>query len=467
MLRNVISNLTSSSDTDKQIEFLVLPILFVNQKKILSERLWKTHDKTTIKIHKGKPLRRIYLKPFNILLICLLFYGTKTEAVSYAVQNGPTVFQFQYQMDDYLRFKMTEIRSTMRAFWKKPLHKISLQDILKKSEQGDQTSKLFLIYLYLGKWLKQRYPDYYFPHFKDIKVTQEGMESIRNLFQKMPLPYEWDFIEGWIALFLAKSTLHPQNENASYLKKSFSHFLRAKSGNYREFKLQWAFLVTEMEEPFTGPKTLKEAKDTILILSESDYPYAQYLQGFLALQDNELHTALHWFRKSHKNNFMRKECTILIGLLYLYFEDFPRATPYLNEAVHGYHIESLKPKLMAAYTQQNKKDTALKLAREIAENYTKFPLDAGLTSMEYLSLSLFKGEVIERNLKESYTWLERASRIAEANNTPFTSNHLPALKTQLSQKKQQEARRRALFLYWPARQYSKMEEIHPCYQIFH
>ena len=186
-----------------------------------------------------------------------------------------------------------------------------------------------------------------------------------------------------------------------------------------------------MEEPFTDSKTLKEAKDTILILSESDYPYAQYLQGFMALQDNKLH-ALHWFKKSHKNNFMRKECAILIGLLYIYLEDFPRATPYLNEAVYDYHIESLKPELMTAYTQQDKKDTALKLAREIAEDYTKFPLDNSLTSMAYLSLALFEGEVIERNLKESYTWLERAHHIAKANSAQLnlTSNHLPALKTQ-------------------------------------
>ena len=283
----------------------------------------------------------------------------------------------------------------------------------------------------------------------------------------MPIPYEWDFIKGWMKLFLAESTSHKERKDSLY-KSSFFHFSKAKSGDYREFKFLWAFFVIEVAS-LIDSKTLKEAKDTVRELAQSGYSYAQYLQGFLELKDNNINSALYWFKKSHESHFLQNNCSLLIGLLYFYSGDSSQAIPYLNGAIYNSHYESLKPELMTAYINQNETDSAFKVAKEIAENYTQFPLDISLKSMEFVSLTMFEGSETESNLKESYTWLERARLIIEANGNSikFIPLHLPVLERQLPLSEQQEAKRRARLLYAPAREYSKMDSVSKCYRIFH
>ena len=404
----------------------------------------------------GKPLFSLFLWSG------LLLQWTEANGVKFNFGDKDVRFEVSYQMAAHLHLKMLEIKKTIETTWGQTLNKISLQDILKKSRQGDQNSTLFLTYLYLDKQLKDRNTKSFPSHFEDITLTEEDTRSIRDFLQETPTPYEWEFIEGWTAVFSLQDSLHIKEKRKEYLNKGFSHFLKAGEGKYKEFIFSWAFFIIKTQSSPTAIETLlvQKAKNTVLRLAEKGYPPAQYLQGLMELQNNNIHSALHWLGKASTNNFQKEACSILLGWFYMYVNDSSKAIPYLKTAIYKYNKDALKPKLFFAYINQKQVPEAFRVAKEIAENYTKFSIHMSLMSMNFIISTLFKGEGVERNWIESYTWIERAQIIAADNSRPVQPEeyaHFSDLSNQLSLREKRLARRRARQLYHSARDYSEMD----------
>ena len=271
--------------------------------------------------------------------------------------------------------------------------------------------------------------------------------------------------------FSLNDSFHIPERRDLYLKKSLFHFLIAKEGEYTEFQFLWAFLVVEMREHADfDPFSVKEAEEAVLNLAENGYASAQYLMGVMELKNNQTLSAIEWFQKSYTNNFQENFCVTLIGWLCVDLENFSKAIPYLEEAIYNYHRNPLKPRLMRAYIKQDQMFSAVKVAKEIAENYTKFSLDVSLSSMQFLSFMLFVGQEAEGDLLESYTWWARARQIAEEKNISLTDKygHSANLEKQLSRFEIREAEKRSKRLHEPAKMYSQMEpHLQECEIIYH
>lgn len=411
---------------------------------------------------------------FNFLLwVCLLFYWNESGAIQYNFGNDNIQFDVEYQMDDFLYLKMMEIRGVMESSWGRPFHDLSFKKIFKKAKKkGDKKSRLFLTYLFLDKWLKERYGDTYLSHFEEMELSVKDIQSIRFLLQERTESYEWDFIEGWNAFFSLNDSLHIPERKDLYLRKSLFHFLVAKEGEYTDFQFPWAFLITEMREQADfNTVSIKEAEDAILNLAENDYAPAQYLMGIMELKNKQTLSALEWFKKSYTNDFQESFCAILIGWLYVDLGNFSQAIPYLEEVAYKYHYDFLKPSLMNAYIEQDQMLLAVHAAKEIAENYTNFSLDISLDSMQFLSFMLFANQEAEEDLMESYIWWSRARQISEEKDTPLEDKygHSAALEKQLSFFEIRAAEERSKRLHEPAKMYSQMEtDLHnECEIIYH
>lgn len=398
---------------------------------------------------------------FNFLLCGgLLFQWNKATAIQYTFKNGDTHFDLTHRMDTHLYLSIQEIRNSVEAAWGRPFRTISFKNIFKKAKKGDQKSRLFLTYLYLDKWFEYRYTDSYPSHFEEMELTDEDIKSIRSFFKSMLLPYEWNFIEGWNEFFLLQNNFHIPEKKLPYLQKSLAYFLMAKEGNHQAFQFPWAFLVIEMRDHVVfEDSALKEAESAIFRLAEDGYAPAQHLMGFIELKNNRILSALDWFQKSYDNDFKRDLCSVAIGRSCMDLKRFSEAIPYLKAAVYEYHYELLKPELMRAYMNEDQIPSAFNVAKEIAENYTKFSLDVSLNSMRFLSFILFAGQGTKEDLLESYTWLNRARHIEEENNVSIIPehDHSDALKSTLSLLEQREAERRSKNLHQPAKMYSQMD----------
>ena len=143
---------------------------------------------------------------FNFLLwICLLFHWNESRAIQHDIGNEKVQFDVVYQMDDHLHLSMLEIRNAVEDSWKRPFHALSFKKIFKKARnKGDKKSRLFLTYLFLDKWLKERYGDSYSSHFEEMELSTKDLQSIRSFLQERTVSYEWNFIEGWNAFFFIK-----------------------------------------------------------------------------------------------------------------------------------------------------------------------------------------------------------------------------------------------------------------------
>ena len=209
-----------------------------------------------------------------------------------------------YHMSDYLRFSMERTKNAVETFWNRAFYKIPLSEIFAKSRQGDQVSALFLIYLYLDQWLENRYGEKYASSFSKKKLTDEEMDSIQDFFQEEPIPYEWDFIQGWITFFFLSDSFSTVPLREKFARDSFLLFLRAKEGKYREFAFQWAFFLMEME-PFFNFRDfhLQEAKNIVLTRAQEGYAPAQYLQGVIEWKEGRPQRTVRWLKKAHDGNF--------------------------------------------------------------------------------------------------------------------------------------------------------------------
>ena len=370
-----------------------------------------------------------------------------------------------YHMPDYLHFSMERTKNAVETFWNRAFYKIPLPAVFAKSRQGDQVSTFFLIYLYLDQWLENRYGEKYTSSFSKKKLTDEEVDSIQTFFQEKPVPYEWDFIQGWITFFFLSDSFSTVPLREKFARESFLLFLRAKEGKYREFAFQWAFFLMEME-PFFNFRDfhLQEAKNIVLARAQEGYVPAQYLQGVIEWKEGHPQRTIQWLKKAHDNNFRRNFALANMGLILSGEGDFAKAVPYLKSAIYEYDMEFLKPDLMFAYSQLSERPLAFQVAKEIGENYTRFSPENSLYAMEFLVVALSNGLGTPQDFEEAYVWLERLHYVAGENrilvgvNEEFVVN----LRSQLSPRQIKEAERRALTLYRPAKTYSEMDETNPC-----
>ena len=135
--------------------------------------------------------------------------GTEQKQGQYAFKYVRKRVDLTYQMTDYLHFSMEGTRKSVEIIWKRPFHKIPLEELFKKSRQGNPMGNLFLTYLYLDKRLENRYGEKYASFLAERNLTDEEMDRIQTFLQEKPIPYEWNFIEGWLT-FLSLWIPFPQ-----------------------------------------------------------------------------------------------------------------------------------------------------------------------------------------------------------------------------------------------------------------
>ena len=328
---------------------------------------------------------------------------------------------------------------------------------------------MFLTYLYLEERLKTQYGEKYNPSFSERKLTDKEIESIQVfLLEKRP-SYEWDFIEGWLAFF-SLVNFSSVSGKMKAVKESSERFLKAKEGDSGEFEFQWAFFIVDMDPFFDFEDShVWEARHIILTRAKQGYAPAQYLQGVIEWNNDNSSATIQWLRKAHDQNFRRNFSTAIIGLILFGEEDFKQAVPYLKSAVYEHDIEFLKPDLVFAYLQLSKISLGFQVAKEVGENYTRFPLETGLYTIEFLISSLVNGLGVPQDLEAAYSWIERFRYIAAENNRTMeiNTNFMTYLKKHLSPKKIKEVKIRAAILHQPAKLYSEMDEINTCAQYFH
>ena len=112
---------------------------------------------------------------------------------------------------------------------------------------------------------------------------------------------------------------------------------------------------------------------------------------------------------------------------------------------------------------------AFQEAKEIGENYTRFPPETDLYAIEFLIVSLSHGLGISQNFEEAYLWFKRLLHLMAGNedSIEFNEEFVANLRKQLSPQQIKETERRAAILYLPAKQYSEMDETNACAQFFH
>ena len=412
---------------------------------------------------------------FQILLSVLLLFswtgigqeGEQKQSqgqIQYVFKYKQKRIELVYKMTSYLHFSMERTRNAVETLWGRAFYRIPLSEVFAKSRQGDQISTLFLAYLYLDRQLENRYGEKYVSSFSERKLTDEKIDSIQTFFQERPIPYEWDFIEGWLTFFSLWDFFSVAPMRVMNFKKSSFKFLRAKAG-MREFEFQWAFFVIEMDPFFSFEDShVWEARHIILARAQEGYAPAQYLQGVIEWSKDEADSAVQWLQKAYNNNFRREFASVAIGSISAYAEDFSTAVPYLELAIDEYDAEFLKPDLLSAYVQLPQIPLAFQTAKEIGENYTRFHLEESLNAIEFLVAALLNGWGTPPDIEEGYLWMERFRYIAKKNRNPiaFGEEFVADVKSQLSQKQIAEIERRAAALYLPAKIYSEMDETNPC-----
>ncbi|MCY4512780.1 MAG: hypothetical protein OXB86_03745 [Bdellovibrionales bacterium] len=408
----------------------------------------------------------------KLLIIVFLFSWTATGQLSRHL-NPLSVKKniiLNYPISEYLSFGMQQIQNVFESFWKRPLHEVPLKELLQKSEQGDVVSKLALTYLYLDKELKNQNGKWYAPFFSEKELTEEEFNSIRDFLRESSQPYEWYFIQGWLSYFSFWDRTHEKSERMVNLQKSFVRFLKAKEVRNGEFEFLWASFVIEMESHYNfGDSHIEEAKSIVLDQAKRGYAPAQYLQGIVDWRSGDDQSTLQWLKKAFENNFKRASCSAAIGLIYYAMGDFKGAAPYLELAVHEYGHEYLKPELMVTHYHLDQLSQSFPLAKEIGENYTKFPMEKSMSSIIFLMGFYFDGDGTEQDMERVYLWMKRLFYINQENGTSLEikDEFLEDVKQRISPQKIGELDIKAALLHSPAKQYSEMEKMDPCHRTFH
>lgn len=413
------------------------------------------------------------MKSFRMLLMIVFLFSWTAMGQSLRHLNPLSVKKniiLHYPISEYLSFGMQQIQNVFESFWKRPLHEVPLKELLKKSEQGDVTSKLALTYLYLDKELKNQNGEMYSSFFSERQLTEEEFNSIRDFLRESSQPYEWNFIQGWLSYFSFWDRTHEKSERMVNLHKSFLRFLKAKEVKNGEFEFLWASFVIEMESHYHfGDSHMEEAKSIVLAQAKSGYAPAQYLQGIVDWRSGDDQSTLRWLKRAFKNKFKRASCSAAIGLIYYAMEDLKRSAPYLELAVHEYGHEYLKPDLMVAHLDLDQVSQSFLLAKEIAENYTKFPMEKSTNSIIYLMTFYFHGYGTAQDMESVYFWMKRLFYIAQENGTSVEvkEDFLNDIRQRISPQKIRELDIKAALLHTPGKEYSEMEKIDPCQRTFH
>ena len=332
---------------------------------------------------------------------------SQEEQEPYLFQHVKRRVDLTYQISEYLYFSMKSARNSVEMIWRKPFHEIPLEELFEKSKQGDSVCDLFLAYLYLDERLKTKYVGKYSISFLEKKLTKEEMKSIQSFLQEKPLPYEWSFIEGWLALF---SLVNPSSLSAKMkaVQESNFKFLKAKEGKSDEFEFQWAFFIMEMTQHFVFEDShLREAGHIILTRAREGYAPAQYLQSAIEWNNGNPFAAVEWLQRAYDQNFRRSFSAAIMGLILFGEEDFAKAALYLKSAVYEHDVEFLKPDLLFSYLKMSQLSSAFRVAKEIGENYTRFPPETSLQAIGFLITALANGFGTEQDFEESYIWAER------------------------------------------------------------
>ena len=331
---------------------------------------------------------KIALSVWTVILTGTVFlFPPSVQAVEYhfpGLERGSGL-KISYWIKDYLHYEMLDVINAMETAFGRELNEISVSDVVEKAGRGDSAAERFLIYFYIENFFHRKnlreVGDGAGGYFQDMEVTSENMSSAQNFFRGKRAAS--DFMEGLLGILLMKGDFQLIEQSPQIVERSFFLLSRAKESGEREFQFVWAFLRLEFRA-FVRSNDEEEAEKTILSLAREGYPPAQYIQGFLSLMDDDMDSAVGWFQKSRERNYQREASTVFLGEILAFMSDH-RSEMYLREAVYDYHFEKLKPHLFQACMEQDKIVPAFHTAREIAENYTKYPVRVSLAFMSSLA----------------------------------------------------------------------------------
>ena len=355
----------------------------------------------------------------RIFCFLLCFVCFKTQAITVSAESvsgeSPLInYRIQYEVEHYLYFILTEAQSDFKERLKKSDSAKVLKHLLAQAQKGDIESQRLLSFWLLDKQLMGEGFLGYKSYFQEIPGNKQIQKKIHSLFYDQGRTATAHFIEA------LKNYLHikrsPPEERVELLRIAFMAFRKARTSPIREFGFLWAFVVLDYHNVglSSSEDSVRTAKNLVFRLAQNDYAPAQYFQAFLNIKENNVESAMYWLEKSFQA-VHNKGGFILLSAIYMYYQkDQEKAKKFLKKAIYEQHIYILNPLLLDIYMKEKKDTLALKLAKEIVQNYSNFPDKVNVFAFNVILAIL--SQDLNKNIVEALSWHYRFQMFAKIEN---------------------------------------------------
>lgn len=371
---------------------------------------------------------------FKILWFFFFLWPIPSLSLSYYMNEKHYRGPVSYQIIDYVAERSAEIKKVVEGLTGKPLDAKTFWEFffVQTPEglqiRGGKENRARLVYIYLEQW--QAHSGGYSSHFGGVHLTKEDLDKIKPLFSES----EQHIVKS--LTFLWNVRYHP----IQAFQGDFWDLSKIREDGYQEFEFLWAFLMIEgqvfsyfllgdINNPDSLPEIannpspfFRKARGMIRKFAKEGFAPAQHLEAFMNMVFyRDLNAALEWFKQSYRKGYRRDVSSSVLGVFYRRLQPhrLDKAEHYLKEAIytHDYGIHNyrnLKGELLELYIETGRLNEAVRVAREIAENFTDFDIPVFLQGMQWLSWYFYNRDNRNLNsLKESYTWMEMARIAAE------------------------------------------------------
>ena len=411
----------------------------------------------------------------KLFLILLFFVSFKAKAISVSVKEISTEqfvnYIVLYEVEHYLFTTMEEVRESLNLSVRNSDAAIALKKLIDQAKKGDRNSRRLLLYLLFDKQMAREFPFDYKSYFEYIPWDQKTQDEAQSLFYGKRKTYGAYFIEALRKYFYIK--VRPQSDSLEiydFFHRSLVDFHKARDSKIKDFGFLWAFLILDYHYSGLpmGEENIREAKNLLLNLARENYVPAQYLQAFINIKENNIEKALYWLEKSFLSIDQRGGFILLSALYKYYQKNRRKAKNFLRQAIYEHNVDILKPDLMNIYLLEKKDSFALQLAKEVVQDYQKYPLVVNLFAFNII-ISILSQD-LKKNISEVLLWhykLQMFSKkynvIVENQENMFLNVKRQASSKQIARAKKKAKREMSLSSIWNrtgSRCYGTVKNLH-------
>ena len=354
------------------------------------------------------------------LWFLLFFVSFKAQAITVSAESisreKPLInYKVQYEVEHYLYFVLTEAQASFTKLLENSDSKKILQTLLDQAQKkGDIESQRLLTFWLLDKQLMGIKSLGYKSYFPEMPGDEQIQRKIHSLFYDQGRTAAAHFIEALKKyLYIKKS---PPSERVEFLRLVLKSFRKAKNSPIREFGFLWAFVVLDYHSVglSAGADNVRAAKSLVFRLAHTGYAPAQYFQALLSLKENNMESTVYWLEKSFQS-IPNKGGFILLSVIYRYYQkDQKKTEQFLEKAIYEEHLYILKPLLMEVYLKAKKDFLALKLAKEVLQDYSSYPNGTNIFAFNVILVILSRD--LDKNITEALFWHYKFQLFAKTEN---------------------------------------------------